>query len=99
MKDNLKILDENQTEIQAVKKESAQILSLTAFQIIICFVILSLCFLLKSKNLKLFNELSSWYQDKICYESITYERIYKEFTSVSSFVISYFDKLYSSFKK
>ena len=99
MTDNSNLLNESESTSDTPENLSEAPVSITFFRILICFTILGFCFWLKSKNIKLFNDISYMYKSKICYNSITPERIHDELKKMYFFITSNINQIYLIFKK
>ncbi len=101
MEEKINILDDDTINTENMQETNKKPLSISFVRFSVCAFILTVCFLIKIKNKYLFDFISVWYKNNICYQNLSLEYVLQRaenFISEISTKLSSFWDLISSFR-
>lgn len=101
MEEKINILDDDTINTENMQETNKKPLSISFVRFSVCAFILTVCFLIKIKNKYLFDFISVWYKNNICYQNLSLEYVIQRaenFISEISTKLSSFWDLISGFR-
>ena len=101
MEEKINILDDDTINTENMQETNKKPLSISFVRFSVCAFILTVCFLIKIKNKYLFDFISVWYKNNICYQNLSLEYVLQRaenFISEISTKLSSFWDLISGFR-
>lgn len=92
MEEKINILDDNTIDSENMQETDKKPLSISFVRFSVCAFILTVCFFIKIKNKSLFDSISIWYKNNICYQNLSLEYVFQK---AESFIFEISAKLSS----